>query len=104
VRRHIRALGHVAQVAQVAVLYHLPVDAFVHAIELERRRGVDGIEQDRERLAQAEAAPATMADVEHPLQLGIERRLIVERRVTPVERVAGRSLKATLASAAAARN
>src|SRR5206468_6066325 len=45
-------------------------------------------------------APATVADVEHALEFGLERGHVVELRVAPVERVPGGSLEATLACAA----
>src|SRR5690242_18121223 len=40
-----------------------------------------------------------MTDVEHARQLFLERRLVVERRIFPVDGMAGRRLEAALASA-----
>ena len=48
---------------------------------------VDQIEQRRKRRAQVHAAAAAVADVEDPLELVLERRLVVELRVLPVERM-----------------
>jgi hypothetical protein len=64
VRRHVRALRPVAHVAQVAVVHHLRILALVDAGKLAVAGGVDEVEQRREGLAQAESAPAPVADVE----------------------------------------
>ncbi len=69
VRRHVRALGHEAHVTQVTVIHDLPVDLAIDRLELARRGGIDGIEQGREGLAQAEAATAAVADVEDAVEL-----------------------------------
>src|SRR5205823_2936558 len=53
--------------------------------------------QRRKRVAEAEAAAAAMTDVEHPLELLVERGLVVELRVAPVERMARRGLQAAFA-------
>jgi hypothetical protein len=46
--RNIRTLGHETHVTEVTVIDHVPVDLLVDAIELERRRRVDRVEQGRE--------------------------------------------------------
>ncbi len=99
VRRHVRTLGHVAHVAQVTVVDDLPVDLLVDAVQLQGGRLVDGIKQGGEGVAQAEAAAAAVADVENPLQLLVERGLVVEFGVTPIERMARGGFEAPFASA-----
>ncbi|WP_346772651.1 hypothetical protein [Methylosinus trichosporium] len=49
-------------------------------------RLVDEIEQAREGIAQIEAAPAAVADVEHAAHLGVEHRLVGEIRIFPIQR------------------
>src|SRR5690606_3738352 len=102
VRRHVRTFRHVAHVAQVAVVDDLPVRLARYRIDLARVGLVDRVEQRRERVAQAEAAPAAMADIEDPLHLGIERLVVGELRRAPCERIAHRRVQAAFADALAA--
>jgi hypothetical protein len=88
VRRHVGTLGHVAKVAQVAVVDHAPVGRLLDAMNLAVVGGVDQIEQSRERLAQADATAAAMADVEHALEFLETRCFVVERVALPVQRMA----------------
>jgi hypothetical protein len=97
VRRHVGTFGHVAEVAQVAVLDDLPVVLLLDAVHFQGRRFVDQVEQRREGLAQADAATAAVADVEDALHLVVERSLVVEGRVVPVEGVAGRRFEVAFA-------
>jgi hypothetical protein len=90
VRRRVRALGHVAQVAQVALVHHLGVVGLGHAVHFTVGRGVHQIEEIGKALAQAHAAAAAVADVEDPLHLGQGLALVVEIRVLPVDGMAGR--------------
>ena len=87
VRRRVRALGLVAQVAQVALLGDLRVVGLVDAVDLHGRRRVDQVEQGGEGVAQADAAAAAVADVEHAFQFGIQRLLVHELGVGPVQRM-----------------
>ena len=88
-RRHVGALGHEAHVAQGASVDHgLEVGAG-DRVELAGRGVVDQIEQARKAVAQIEAAATAMADVEHAPELGVERGRVVERRLRPLDRVAG---------------
>src|SRR5574341_549245 len=96
VRRNVRALRHVAQVAQVALVDDLRVVALGDTVDLHRRRRVDEVEQRRERRAQADAAAAAVADVEDALELLLGLRRVPELRVLPGERVPGRSLERPL--------
>src|SRR3954449_6672049 len=93
-RRNIGAFRHEAHVTQVTVVDDVPMDLLVDAIELERGARIDRIEQGGERMAEAEAAPTSVADVEHPLELFLERALVSERGIAPVERMMRGSLQA----------
>ena len=97
VRRDVRALGHVAQVAQIALVDHLPEVLLLDAVDFHGRRGVHQVEQRRKGGAQADAAAAAVADVEHALQLLLDFRLVPEVGVLPVERVAGRCFERAFA-------
>ncbi len=97
VRRHVRALRHVADVAQVALVDDLRVVLLGHAVHFHRLGTVDEVEQRRERLAQADAPPAAVTDVEDALQFLLERRFVVESGIAPVERVPGGCLQVAFA-------
>jgi hypothetical protein len=93
VRRHIRAFGHVAHVAQRAGIDdRLELFRF-DVVNFARLGGVDHVEQAGETVAQIEAAPAAMADVEYPAQLGIQLRLVIEIRILPVDGMADRGFE-----------
>ncbi len=98
VRRHVRALRHVAHVAQITVLDDLPVRLLRHVVHLAARRRVDGIEQRRKRVAEVEAAAAAVADVEDARELLVERGGLGELRRAPIDRVARRRLEAAFAA------
>ncbi len=93
VRRRVRTLGHVAQVAQITLVDDAPVRALRDAMHFAVVGLVDQIEQGRKALAQAHAAAAAMADVEHPLHLGKRLGLVVEVGVAPVDGMAGRGFE-----------
>src|SRR4051794_6925458 len=95
--RHVGTLGHEAHVTQVTVIDHVPVDTLVDAVELESCTAVDRVKQGREGIAKAEAAAAAVTDVEDALQLLVERSLVRELRVTPIEWVTRGSLEAPFA-------
>src|SRR5687768_9759541 len=97
VRRNVRTFRHEAHVTEVTVIHDVPVHLLVDAIELERVARVDRIEQRGEGIAEAEAAPASMADVEDTRELALERSRIVELRASPIERMTRGSLHASLA-------
>src|SRR5207253_7991614 len=77
--------GHVTGVQTCA----LPI----YAVDFHRRRVVDEIEQRGECVAQADAAPAAVADVENALEFLLEHARVVERGVAPGERMAGRCVQ-----------
>ena len=93
-RRHVRTLGHVAHVAEVAVVHYLPEHFPVDTVDLARGRLVNCIEQRGKGLAKIEAAAASVADVEHPLELFRQSGFVVESGIAPVDRVARGSLEA----------
>jgi hypothetical protein len=97
-RRHVRALGHVAHVAEIAMVDHLAIGLLVHRREFAGRRLVDQVEQRRKRVAQIEAAAAAVTDVENPLELPIERGGVIELRILPVEGMARGRLETALAA------
>jgi hypothetical protein len=96
VRRHVGTLGHVAQIAEITVVDHLPVVVLGDAVDLHRFGLVHQIEQRREGLAEADAAATAVTDVEDALQLLVERSLVVEISTLPVERVTGRGFETPL--------
>ena len=76
VRRCIGTLGHVAQVAHEALVHHFPVVFLVDAIYLHGATLIHQVKQSGKRAAQADAAAASMANVEDALEF-IEARLFV---------------------------
>jgi len=100
VRRNVRAFGLVAEVAQVALVDHILVIGLGDTVDFHRLRCVDEVEQCRECVAQADAAPAPVADTEDAFELLVDGGLVVELRVFPVERVARRCVEAAFARGA----
>ncbi len=97
VRRHIRALRHVAHVAQVAVIDDVPVDVLWYRVEFAGVGLVDRVEQRGKCVAQVETTPTPVTDVEDALEFGKQRAFVVKRFRPPVDRMAGRGLEAALA-------
>ena len=93
VRRHIRALGHEAHVAQRAGVGDLLVVADRHAVELAGRRIVDQLEQARERIAQIEAAPAAVTDVEDAPHLRFGLAAVGKIRILPPDHMTRRRVE-----------
>ncbi len=79
------------------MIHDLPVHLARDAVDFTGIGFVHGIEQRREGMAQAEAAPTSVADVEHPLEFGEQLILVVERLVTPRYRVTSRCFKTAFA-------
>ena len=98
VRRHVWALGHVTRIAQVAAVDDFPEFAFLDAIEFAGLAFIDQIKQARECRAQIHAAPATVTDIEHSLQLGENFFFFVEVGRPPVESVPGRGFEISFAN------
>jgi hypothetical protein len=95
--RNVRALGHVAKVAEIALVDDLGEIALRDVAHLAALRGVDEIEQRRKCIAQAHAAPAAVADLEDPLELAIERSLVVEIGAAPIDRMPDRRVETAFA-------
>src|SRR5438105_15822315 len=95
--RHIGAFGHEAHVAQRAGFGDFGEIFGLDAVHVFGRAAVDQLEQPREGIAQIEAAPATMADIENPPHLGIQQCRVMEIGILPSNRMTGRSLKAAFA-------
>ena len=93
VRRHVRALGQVAQVAHEALVHHFPVVFFVHAIDFTGLAFVDQVKQRGKRAAQAHAAAAAVANVKNALHFMEHFVFVVVVGVFPVDRVARRRLQ-----------
>ena len=70
----------------------------VHAVELAGLRLVDQIEQRGKRVAEIEAAAAAVADVEDPLELLVERGVVIELRIPPGECVTRGGFETALAA------
>ena len=97
VRRHVRALGHVADVAQVALVDDFAEILLRDAVDLTGLALVDQVEQRRKRIAQAYAAAAAVADVEHALEFVLDLGGVVEIRVLPVQRMPGGCIQVAFA-------
>jgi len=100
VRRHVRALGLVAKVAQITLRDDLGVIGLVDAIDLHRFRFVDQVEQGGEGMTQADATAAAMAYVEDALHFLFERGLVEKLGIVLAQRVAGRGFEIAFAVAA----
>jgi hypothetical protein len=66
--RHVGTLGHVAHVAEVALIHDLPVGLLLDPIELTRAGSINGIEERREGITQVETAATALTNVEDTLQ------------------------------------
>jgi hypothetical protein len=97
--RHVRTLGLVAEVAEIALVDDLGEVGLGNPIDFHRRGFVDQVKQGRKRVAKADTASAPVADAEDALQLLVERSLVVELRILPVQRMTRRRFKAALARA-----
>jgi hypothetical protein len=65
------------------MIHDLPENLLLDAGYFALRGGVDGIEECRERIAQAEAAAAAVADIKYALEFLLERARVVELRRAP---------------------
>jgi hypothetical protein len=97
VGRYIGTLGHVAEVAKIAVVDHLPVVALVYAVYLQGLRLVDQIKQGGEALTETDTATTAVAKIKHPLHLGEELLLVVIVRVFPIYRMSCGGIQVTFA-------
>jgi hypothetical protein len=93
VRRNIRTLRHVAHVTEVTVIDDVPVHLLVDGIEFARGCFVDRIEQGGETIAERETTATAVTDIEYALEFFLEGGLVVERGISPVERMTDRRLE-----------
>jgi hypothetical protein len=84
VRWCVGALGHVTQIAHEALVYHFPVVFFVDAVHFHGAALVYQVKQSGERAAQADAAAASMTNVEDALKLVKARLFVVEIFALPI--------------------
>ena len=84
---HVGAFGHVAHVAQITLVYHLPVILLVDTVDFHGLTFVDQVEQGREGIAQAYTATAAMADIEDALHFFEGGVLVIKFWIKPIERV-----------------
>ena len=89
-RRHIRALGHVAQITEIALVHNFPVILFSNAIDLHGVGFVNQIEQRRKTVTKRDTTPAPMAQIKDPLHLRHQLAFIIEVGALPIDRMANR--------------
>ena len=73
---HIGAFGHVTQVTEITLVNDLEIVALIDPVDLHGVAFVDQVEQRRERIAQADAAATTMADIVNAFEFGKEIFLV----------------------------
>ena len=89
-RRHIGALRHEAHVAKRAGVHDFFEIPARNSVEFAAFRFVDEIEEPREAVAEVEAAPAGVTNVEDAAHFGVELRLVIEIGVLPIQRMPDR--------------
>src|SRR5207248_57504 len=94
VRRHVRAFGHETEIAERAGLDDGGEVLALHPLDFAAGRSIHQIEQPGKAVAEIEAAPAAMTDIEDPAHLRIELGGIGELRIRPGKRVAGGRVEA----------
>ena len=88
VRRHVGALGQVAEIAQVTVIDDAPVVFPGDAVDLHGVGFIDQVEQGRKRVTQAHTTTAAVTDIVDTLELReqcgfvIKIRLVLPKRVS----------------------
>ena len=94
VRRHVGTLGHITQVAEIAVVYDLVVICLVDTVHLHGLRLIDQVEQGGKRLTETDAPTAAVTDVIDSLKLFVEIVLVPELFRLPVQGMTGGCLQA----------
>ena len=77
VGRYIGAFGQITQITKITMIHDLTVITFRDAIDFHRFRLIDQVKQRGKGIAEADAAAATVADIENAFELGIELRRVV---------------------------
>jgi hypothetical protein len=70
--RYVGALGHVTQIAQIALLDHFVVVCLGDAVHLHGVTLIDKIKQGREGVTEADASATAMADIVDAFELFFE--------------------------------
>ncbi len=97
VGRDIGALGHEAQVAQIAMVHDLPIGLLGYPIHLHGVRLVHQVKQGGKGLTQADATPATVANVIDPFEFLEQGAFLEELGIGPLDRVPGGCLQVAFA-------
>jgi hypothetical protein len=84
VRGCVRALGHVTEVAHEALVHHFPIVFFIDTIYFHGAALVHQVKQSGKRAAQADAAAASMTNVEDALKLVKARLFVVKVFALPI--------------------
>jgi hypothetical protein len=95
-RWYVRTLCHVTQITQIAVFYYFLIVGFVDAIDFHGAGLVNQVEKGRKCLAQADAPPTAMANIENPVEFLIELLLVEICWALPINGVTGRRVKTAL--------
>jgi len=90
---HVGALGHVAHIAEIALVDHLAIIGLGDAVHLHGFGLIHQVKKRGEGVAEADTATTAVADVENPLQFLVEGILVVKIRIFPFDGVTRRSLK-----------
>ncbi len=96
-RRHVGAFDHETEVAERAGLDHIAENRAVYRIELAGLGLVDEVEQRWEGVAEIEAAPAAMTNVEDAAQLRVDLLGVREVRIPPVDGMPDRRVQSAFA-------
>jgi hypothetical protein len=79
------ALGHVTEVAEIAVIYYLPVVLFRYTVHFHGIRFVNQVKQGRKTLAQADTASAAVTEIEYTFKLLEQALLAGVVRAFPID-------------------
>jgi hypothetical protein len=89
VGRHVRTLGKVTDVAQVALVYNLPVIFLVYTIDFSAFAFVNQVEQRWEGAAEAHASTTAVANIKDTLELIETGFFVIKLWVLPVDGMPG---------------
>ena len=84
-RRRVRALGHVAEVAHKALIDHFPIVLLGDTIDFHRGAFIYQVKQRWEGTAQTHATATPMADVKNTLEFIEAFFFVVEVWVLPIK-------------------
>jgi hypothetical protein len=81
------------------MIHHIPKDLFGDPVQLHRFRLIDRVKQRWKGIAQVEAATASMANIENPLQFFKQGFLVVKIRIFPIQWMPLRGSETTFTTA-----